>query len=51
MTRLLHVLPGADAFERRMQLAQLETLAQSRAGATLLAENYVGLAEGPAPVC
>jgi p-hydroxybenzoate 3-monooxygenase len=51
MTRLLHVLPGADAFERRVQLAQLESVAQSRAGASLLAENYVGLAEPPSPAC
>jgi p-hydroxybenzoate 3-monooxygenase len=43
MTRLLHVLPTDDAFERRVQLAQLEAVAQSRAAATVLAENYVGL--------
>ncbi|MEY4548306.1 MAG: hypothetical protein RL685_4501 [Pseudomonadota bacterium] len=43
MTRLLHTLPADDAFERRVQLAQLEAVAQSRAAATVLAENYVGL--------
>jgi len=43
MTRLLHVLPTDDAFERRLQVAQLEAIAQSQAAATMLAENYVGL--------
>jgi p-hydroxybenzoate 3-monooxygenase len=43
MTRLLHVLPTDDGFERRLQVAQLEALAHSRAAATMLAENYVGL--------
>lgn len=43
MTRMLHVLPTDDAFEQRVQLAQLEAVAQSRASATVLAENYVGL--------
>jgi p-hydroxybenzoate 3-monooxygenase len=46
MTRLLHVLPTEDAFERRLQVAQLEALTQSRAAATMLAENYVGLPPG-----
>lgn len=44
MTRMLHVLPGADAFERRVQLAELEGVVSSRAASTWLAENYVGLA-------
>jgi p-hydroxybenzoate 3-monooxygenase len=44
MTRLLHILPGADAFERRVQLAELESVVSSRAASTVLAENYVGLA-------
>jgi p-hydroxybenzoate 3-monooxygenase len=43
MTRLLHVDPQASAFDRRVQLAQLEYVASSRAAATVLAENYVGL--------
>jgi p-hydroxybenzoate 3-monooxygenase len=47
MTRLLHVLPGEDAFQRRVQLAQLESVARSRAAASVLAENYVGLADSP----
>jgi p-hydroxybenzoate 3-monooxygenase len=48
MTRLLHVLPTEDPFERRLQLAQLEALAQSKAAASVLAENYVGLEFAPA---
>ncbi|HKO91229.1 MAG TPA: 4-hydroxybenzoate 3-monooxygenase [Polyangiaceae bacterium] len=44
MTRLLHTFASDDAFERRLQLAQLEQLAHCRAAATLLAENYVGVA-------
>ena len=50
MTRMLHVLPGADAFERRVQLAELESVVSSRAASTVLAENYVGLALPGAPV-
>jgi p-hydroxybenzoate 3-monooxygenase len=49
MTRLLHVLPGADAFERRVQLAELESLVSSQAASTVLAENYVGLPLPGAP--
>jgi p-hydroxybenzoate 3-monooxygenase len=51
MTRLLHVLPSDDAFERRVQLAQLASVAQSRAAATMLAESYVGIADPPLAVC
>jgi p-hydroxybenzoate 3-monooxygenase len=43
MTGLLHVFPGDDAYERRLRLAQLEYIVSSRAAATMLAENYVGL--------
>jgi p-hydroxybenzoate 3-monooxygenase len=43
MTSMLHKAPGADAFEERLQLAQLDYVTRSRAGATTLAENYVGL--------
>jgi p-hydroxybenzoate 3-monooxygenase len=45
MTRLLHVDPQASAFDWRVQLAELENVAGSRAAGTLLAENYVGLAD------
>ncbi|WP_409461626.1 4-hydroxybenzoate 3-monooxygenase [Amycolatopsis sp. GA6-003] len=43
MTTMLHVDPEADAFARRLQLSQLRYTASSRAAATSLAENYVGL--------
>ena len=43
MTSMLHVDPGADHFARRLQLSQLRYTASSRAAATSLAENYVGL--------
>ena len=43
MTTLLHRFPEHGAFDRRMQRAELDYLAGSRAAATALAENYVGL--------
>jgi len=43
MTSMLHKASGADAFEERLQLAQLDYVTRSKAGATTLAENYVGL--------
>ncbi len=43
MTRLLHLNPEADAFEQRLQRAELDQLLHSRAAQQLLAENYVGL--------
>ncbi len=43
MTTLFHRFDGASAFDRRMQLAELDYVTSSRAGATALAENYVGL--------
>jgi p-hydroxybenzoate 3-monooxygenase len=43
MTAMLHRAPGDDAFQRRLQLAQLRYVCGSRAAATSLAENYVGL--------
>jgi p-hydroxybenzoate 3-monooxygenase len=47
MTRLLHVEPGAPAFDWRAQRAQLDYVASSRAASTTLAENYVGLETEP----
>jgi p-hydroxybenzoate 3-monooxygenase len=44
MTAMLHVDPSASPFDWRLQLAQLEYVASSRAASTTLAENYVGLA-------
>ncbi|GAA3438392.1 hypothetical protein [Kutzneria kofuensis] len=43
MTSMLHIRPGADAFQRQVQLAQLRYTAGSRAALTSIAENYVGL--------
>jgi p-hydroxybenzoate 3-monooxygenase len=43
MTSLLHRFPDASPFQRRIQLAELEYVTGSRAAATALAENYVGL--------
>ena len=43
MTAMLHRIPGSDTFRQRMQLAQLDHLATSRAASAALAENYVGL--------
>jgi p-hydroxybenzoate 3-monooxygenase len=43
MTSMLHRFHGDDAFEHRRQLAELDYVTGSRAAATALAENYVGL--------
>ena len=43
MTKLLHKFPEEGDFGRRMQLAELEYIAASRAAQAALAENYVGL--------
>ena len=43
MTSMLHRFEGHSAFERRVQLAELAYVTASRAAATSLAENYVGL--------
>ncbi len=48
MTSMLHTLPDADPFTRRLQLSQLRYTVSSRAAATSLAENYVGLPHGGA---
>ena len=44
MTTMLHRMPDdTDGFQARLQRAQLEYICSSRAAATSLAENYVGL--------
>jgi p-hydroxybenzoate 3-monooxygenase len=45
MTSMLHNAPGADEFDRQLQLSQLRYLTTSTAAAASLAENYVGLAQ------
>jgi p-hydroxybenzoate 3-monooxygenase len=44
MTQMLHRFAGDDPFEARLQRSQLAYVTSSRAAATTLAENYVGLA-------
>lgn len=46
MTSMLHRFPGDDPFQERLQLSQLRYTVRSRAAATSLAENYVGLPMG-----
>ncbi len=43
MTSMLHRFLDDDAFQQRMQRSQLDYTVSSRAAATSLAENYVGL--------
>ena len=43
MTSLLHRFPEHTAFERNIQLGELDYLLTSRAGRLTIAENYVGL--------
>jgi p-hydroxybenzoate 3-monooxygenase len=43
MTSMLHRFPDDDTFYPRLQHSQLEYTVRSRAAATSLAENYVGL--------
>jgi p-hydroxybenzoate 3-monooxygenase len=43
MTSMLHRFPGADPFQHRVQVAELDYVTGSRAASTALAENYVGL--------
>jgi len=44
MTNLLHTFTEASPFEQQLQRAELDYVVSSRAAATALAENYVGLA-------
>ena len=46
MTTMLHRLPGDDPFDLQLQHSQLRYVTTSRAAATSLAENYVGLDPG-----
>jgi p-hydroxybenzoate 3-monooxygenase len=43
MTSMLHLIGSADNFEHELQLAELDYVVSSKAAATTLAENYVGL--------
>jgi len=43
MTSMLHRFDGTDPFEHKVQVAELDYICRSAAGAMTLAENYVGL--------
>jgi len=43
MTSMLHRFPNEDSFQHHLHLAELDYVTSSRAQATALAENYVGL--------
>ena len=43
MTTMLHLNPEENPFEQRIHVADLDYVTHSRAAATALAENYVGL--------
>jgi p-hydroxybenzoate 3-monooxygenase len=43
LTRLMHRFPEDGAFERRMQVAELDYIASSEVARHAIAENYVGL--------
>ena len=43
MTTLFHRFDGASDFDRRVQLAELDYVVNSRDASAALAENYVGL--------
>ena len=43
MTSLMHEFPGSNAFDAKVQEAELGYLVRSKAGSKALAENYVGL--------
>lgn len=43
LTKLMHRFPQDGAFERQMQLSELDYIASSTAMQTAIAENYVGL--------
>ena len=43
MTTMLHLNPEENPFEQRIHVADLNYVTHSRAAATALAENYVGL--------
>ena len=47
MTSMLHQFPDASPYQRRVQVAELDYVTSSRAAATALAENYVGLPMEP----
>lgn len=43
LTRLMHRFPEDSAFDRRIQVAELDYIANSEAAQRVIAENYIGL--------
>lgn len=43
MTKMLHRFPDMEAFDQKVQEAELDYISHSHAASTALAENYVGL--------
>ena len=43
LTSLMHRFPDTEGFGQKMQEAELDYVVHSRAAATVLSENYVGL--------
>ena len=43
LTNLMHRFPDSGPFGRKMQLAELDYIASSKAAQTTIAENYIGL--------
>lgn len=43
LTTLMHRFPESGEFDRKMQVAELEYIAGSKAAQTTIAENYIGL--------
>jgi p-hydroxybenzoate 3-monooxygenase len=43
LTQLMHKPPGDSDFDYRRQIAELDYIVHSKAGATAFAENYTGL--------
>jgi p-hydroxybenzoate 3-monooxygenase len=43
LTTLMHRFPEGGEFDRKMQVAELNYIAGSKAAQTTIAENYIGL--------
>ena len=43
LTKLMHRFPDAEPFDRRMQMAEFDYIADSEVAQKSMAENYVGL--------
>ncbi|MFF1818591.1 4-hydroxybenzoate 3-monooxygenase [Kribbella sp. NPDC058245] len=50
MTSMLHTIPGANAFDLRRQLGELDAVTTSTAGSTYLAASYTGWPTHPSTI-